>query len=84
MYYDDEGRRLNLATGFLLGLTLGCGLVALVNPARLGDSFPALKNTSSRLRRRYQPRLTTFTRDLATRSRSHTPSVNAPSRRHAR
>lgn len=53
MYYDDEARRFNFASGLLLGAVLGAGLALLAlprrpirNPRRIRRSGRALKEAA--------------------------------------
>ena len=40
MYYDDEARRFNFVSGFLLGALLGTGLALLTSPQSWRSSPP--------------------------------------------
>ncbi|MEX2583421.1 MAG: YtxH domain-containing protein [Gemmatimonadota bacterium] len=53
MYYDDEARRFNFASGLLLGAVLGTGLALLAspqkrrpNPRRIGRSAAVVKGAA--------------------------------------
>jgi hypothetical protein len=50
MYYDDEGRTFNLATGLLFGTLLGAGLALLVTPQKRLPDTRRLRRTARRAR----------------------------------
>ena len=51
MYYDDEGRTFNLATGLLFGTLLGAGLALLVTPQRRLPDTRRVRRTAHRIKR---------------------------------
>ena len=51
MYYDDEGRTFNLATGLLFGTLLGAGLALLVTPQRRLPDTRGVRRTARRLKK---------------------------------
>ena len=51
MYYDDEGRTFNLATGLLFGTLLGAGLALLVTPQRRLPDTRRVRRTARRIKR---------------------------------
>ena len=51
MYYDDEGRTFNLATGLLFGTLLGAGLALLVTPQRRLPDTRGVRRTARRIRK---------------------------------
>jgi uncharacterized membrane protein len=50
MYYDDEGRTFNLATGLLFGTLLGAGLALLVTPQKRLPDTRRVRRTARRIR----------------------------------
>ena len=70
MYYDDQARRFNLASGLLIGTLVGAGLALLSASARTAERDRGIRRVRHRLRegagpalvglerasRRYRPR----------------------------
>jgi gas vesicle protein len=50
MYYDDEARRFNFASGLLLGAILGTGIALLAAPQRRSSRRP-LRRSATALKR---------------------------------
>ena len=57
MYYDDEGRTFNLATGLLFGTLLGAGLALLVTPQKRLPDTRRVRRGAHRIRRGAEGRL---------------------------
>jgi len=51
MYYDDEARRFNFASGLVLGAVLGTGLALLANPREHLPTVKQLRSSSRSLKR---------------------------------
>jgi hypothetical protein len=51
MYYDDQGRRFNLATGLLFGTLLGAGIALLVAPRQRLANPRAVRRGVRRVKR---------------------------------
>jgi len=55
MYYDDEARRFNFISGFVLGTALGAGLTLLIGAGSVKKDARRLRTAARRARRRYEP-----------------------------
>lgn len=50
MYYDDQARRFNLASGLAIGTLVGAGLALLSASARASEREQSLRRIRSRIR----------------------------------
>jgi len=64
MYYDDEVRRFNFISGFVLGTALGAGLTLLIGAGSVKRPARRLRTAAKRARRRYEPAARRLGREL--------------------
>lgn len=55
MYYDDQARRFNLASGLAIGTLVGAGLALLSASARASEREQSLRRVRGRLREGGEP-----------------------------